>query len=194
MWYPGAVYHVMNRGNRKDQIFIEEEDYIIFLKMLKKVQRKYPFRLISYCLMTNHIHLQIQTINTPIGQIMQSLLLNYTKYFNQKYDLSGHLFQGRFTSELIETDSYMMQTSRYIHLNPVKAKMVKMPKDYRWSSYCVYLGRRKCELTADEKILDYFSGNRILYKQYVENNLYAEDVSEEILRYEERVGHDNGED
>lgn len=182
----------MNRGNHRNHIFNEEEDYAIFLKLLEKTQQLYPFFLISYCLMTNHIHLQIETKDTPISQIMRMILLNYTKYYNEKYNMVGHLFQGRFTSEIIKDDSYMMQTSRYIHLNPVKAKMVSLPSEYPWSSYGVYIGSRADELVSEHKILGYFSGNRMWYKDYVECNLNVEDMSDEILKYEEEVDTNNG--
>lgn len=179
----------MNRGNHRDDIFKEEEDYSIFLKLLEKVQKQYPFLLISYCLMTNHIHLQIETLATPLWQIMRNLLLNYTRYYNEKYNTIGHLFQGRYSCEIIENDAYMLQTSRYIHLNPVKARMVANPVEYPWSSYDVYMGKRKYDSLSTYKILDYFDdGSRQLYKEFVEKNRNVEeDMSKEVIKYEEEV-------
>ena len=129
----------MNRGNRRTTIFQDDEDYQTFLFFLTVAQEKFPFFLISYCLMTNHIHLQIETITHQPGKIMQYTSTNYANYYNNKYGYIGHLFQGRYQGEIIDNDAYMLQTSRYIHLNPVKAKIVEKPGDYRWSSYCVFI-------------------------------------------------------
>lgn len=188
IWYPGAKYHVMNRGNRRTIIFQEDEDYQFFLYLLEKTQVLYPFLLISYCLMTNHIHLQIQTIDDSLSKIMHYLLSLYAKYYNTKYNHVGHLFQGRYKAELIEDDAYMLQTSRYIHLNPLKAKMVEKPEDYPWSSYIIFLGEENYDLVSDNIILDFFSDNkRQSYKEYVENQLFVEEISDAVLDFEEKV-------
>lgn len=170
IWYPGAVYHIMCRGNRRGDIFREDADYEAYLKIMEEVRQKYGFILYSYCLMTNHVHLQLETEEIHISRIMQCMNLYYTKYFNNKYNYVGHLFQGRYKSALIEKDAYNLQTSRYIHLNPVKPKMVEMPLEYPWSSYDIYMGLRVSSLVDDTKILRYFEGSsRELYRDYVEN-------------------------
>jgi putative transposase len=93
-------------------------------------------------------------------------------YFNNKYNFIGHLFQGRYKAEIIEKDAYNLQTSRYIHLNPVKASMVELPEEYQWSSYDIYMGQRQSDLVTDEKILSYFKENsRKLYREYVESEI-----------------------
>ena len=177
IWYPGAVYHITNRGNRRSDIFRDEEDYQVYLKILKQTMEKYPYILYSYCLMTNHIHLQLETKDIEIGHIMRNINLLYTKYFNNKYNLVGHLFQGRYKSELIENDPYNLQTSRYIHLNPVKANMVDTPIEYKWSSYGVYMGQVKNDMVNFEKILSYFKDNsKQLYKEYVESKLINQEI------------------
>ena len=108
---------------------------------------------------------------------------NYTKYFNNKYNVVGHLFQGRYRAELIESDAYNLQTSRYIHLNPVKASMVDVPLEYKWSSYGVYMGQAKSEIVTDEKLLSYFKDNsRQLYKNYVESKLINQEIDREIAK------------
>lgn len=178
----------MNRGNRKTIIFQEDEDYKFFLYLLEKTQTLYPFLLISYCLMSNHFHLQIQTIDDSLSMIMHYLLSVYAKYYNNKYDHVGHLFQGRYRAEIIEDDAYMLQTSRYIHLNPSKAKIVKRPEEYSWSSYPIFLGVRKCDLVSEYNILDYFpKDKRLNYKKYVENQMIVEEMSEAILDFERNV-------
>src|SRR5699024_3641451 len=104
-------------------------------------------------------HLQIETIDHSISQIMHYILSQYSKYFNVKYDFVGHVFQGRFQAEIIKDDIYMLEASRYIHLNPVKAKMVKNPIDFPWSSYSAYMGKKNCNLTQKQRILECLSKN-----------------------------------
>lgn len=116
VWFQGAVYHITTRGNRRSDIFKDEEDYQVYLTILKEAQKRYLYILYSYCLMTNHVHLQIETTDLPIWRIMRHINLYYTKYFNNKYNLIGHLFEGRYKAELIDNDAYNLQTSRYIHL------------------------------------------------------------------------------
>lgn len=172
IWYPGAVYHIMIRGIRRSDIFKDEGDYGIYLEILEIVKQRYPFFLYSYCLMTNHVHLQIETIEDEIWNIMREINRNYTKYFNKKYNFTGSLYDGRYKSEIIENDQYNLQVSRYIHLNPVKANMVDGPLEYQWSSYNDYLDPDpdKDKIVDDEKILSYFKNkSRVLYMNYVES-------------------------
>ncbi len=103
IWYPGAEYHIMNRGNRRGDIFREEEDYEAYLRNLTIAKSRYPFFLIGYCLMTNHVHLLIETIEDEHWRIIQYAHSNYSIYFNKKYGLVGHLFQGRYTDEIVES-------------------------------------------------------------------------------------------
>lgn len=150
VWYSGAVYHITNRGNRRSDIFKDEEDYQVYLTILKQAMEKYSFTVYSYCLMTNHVHMQIATEDVEIWKVMRYINLAYTKYFNNKYNFIGHLFQGRYKAELIENDAYNLQTSRYIHLNPVQAAMVKTPIEYQWSSYGIYMGQVKSDIVTEE--------------------------------------------
>lgn len=170
IWYPGAVYHIMIRGIRRSDIFKDEGDYGVYLEILEMVKKKYPFTLYSYCLMTNHVHLQLETIDYEIWNIMRDINRDYTKYFNKKYNFTGSLYDGRYKSELIENDKYNLQVSRYIHLNPVKAKMVNEPLEYEWSSYRDYLDSDRDRIVDDKKILSYFKNrSRALYMKYVED-------------------------
>ncbi len=169
-WYPGAVYHIMIRGIRRSDIFKDQGDYGVYLEILEMVMKKYPFYLYSYCLMTNHVHLQIETIDDEIWNIMRDVNRNYTKYFNKKYNFTGSLYDGRYKSEIIDNDKYNLQVSRYIHLNPVKANMVAEPLEYKWSSYGDYLDEDSDKIINDEKILSYFKDkSRALYVKYVES-------------------------
>ncbi|WP_243138183.1 transposase [Heliorestis acidaminivorans] len=169
IWYPGAVYHIMSRGNHRHKIFRDDEDRQVYLAMIRQVMDILPFKLISYCLMTNHVHLQLETLETPPGPIMKRIHMKYAIFFNKKYRFVGQLMQGRFRSEIIDTDRYMLEISRYIHLNPVKAKMVDHPDDYPWSSFGEYMERRPYALSTPERILAYFSEPTIVrYRHYVE--------------------------
>lgn len=141
----------------------------------------YPFLLHSYCLMTNHYHLQIETSDIEIWHIMRRLNKLYTSNFNSKYGLVGHLFQGRYFSVLNKNDATFLHTSRYIHLNPVKANIVKQAANYPWSSYSAYLKERVDELLTVEKVLGYFqSSNHLLYQRYVEQVLEEDFQENEI--------------
>ena len=148
-WCPGAIYHVMSRGNRKTGLFQEEADYFAFVRNVAEVKKKYPFRLHAICLMTNHFHMEIETEDDEIWKIMHRLLMSYAFDFNKKYNLSGHLFENRYRAHLIDNERYFLEVSRYIHLNPVKAKMVQNPLDYKFSSYANYVLGDKPTATAN---------------------------------------------
>lgn len=138
IWQEGAIYHITTRGNHKEAIFKDEDDFEAYLEHIDENLRYYShlnYELIAYCLMSNHVHLMIKTEKEPLTSIMRRLNSKYTKYFNKKYDYVGHLFQGRYFAEIINNREHLLDVSRYIHLNPVKAKIVSNPKDYKWSSY-----------------------------------------------------------
>ena len=138
-WYENACYHVMGRGNRRAAIFKSDEDHIVFLMQLVKLKQKHPFDLHACCLMTNHFHLELTTKNEPIWKIMKPLMQNYAMWFNQRYGYVGHVFDSRYTSCMIEDEIYFLEVSRYIHLNPVKAQMVREPLAYEYSSYGMFV-------------------------------------------------------
>ena len=138
VWFPGAKYHITSRGLRKSPLFNDDYDRYKYLDLLKEAIEQYPFHLQAYCLMTNHIHLQIESIETTPSQILKLLHTKYAKYFNKRYDSPGHVFESRYGSELITAIDYELEVNRYIHLNPVKANLVKKTEDYRWSSYRTY--------------------------------------------------------
>jgi putative transposase len=170
-WYPGSMHHITCRGNRRSDLFKGEEDYLIFLAIVKEVMKILPFEVYSYCLMTNHVHLQIKTLDDNISQIMKKINQRYAQYFNKAYNYIGHLFQDRYHSEVIETDEQSMSTSRYIHLNPVRANMVENAEDYKWSSYKMYIGEEEEKLISSEKILLYFKAENKYrsYRYFVES-------------------------
>ena len=132
----GLVYHVINRGNNRQAIFLDEDDFRLYLGLLYRYKVKYDFKLFAYCLMTNHVHLLIQTTaKATVSQIMQSLTNAHTRHYHYKYKTSGHVWQGRFKSPIVSDDQYMLKVMQYIEENPVRAGMVNNVCDYKWSSY-----------------------------------------------------------
>lgn len=139
-WFPGAIYHVMSRGNRRLILFNDEDDYLSFLESVAITREMYPFKIHSLCLMTNHFHMEIETGDVTLSKIMSRMLHPYSVNFNRKYNYTGHLFESRYTACLIRDDRYFLEVSRYIHLNPVKARMVREPLSYEYSSYRLFVG------------------------------------------------------
>lgn len=156
VWFEGAKYHVTSRGIRKSALFFEESDYKRYLSLLEETMDAYPFKLYSFCLMTNHTHLQIETLQTPLSTIMKHLNTKYAKYFNKKYDFLGHVFEKRYGAELLNSIEYEIDVSKYIHLNPVAAGMAAAPEDYPWSSYRAYIYGEKIPLIDPNPLLSCF--------------------------------------
>ena len=182
-WFPGAVYHIMHRGVRRKPIFEDETDYQVFLQILKTSLEKYNCILHAYCLMTNHIHLLVETGDVEIGKFMKYMSECYAMYINHKYSYRGHVFESRYKSCLVKEDTYFLQTSRYIHLNPVKARMVTHPEDYLWSSYQTVIGIADDRITEKKKTLAYFSKNSVFYyREFVEDIGHKYIVQEQHIR------------
>ena len=155
--YPGAFYHVTSRGNERKVIFKSKRDRQKFLDYFESATQRYDAAIHAFCLMDTHYHLLLETPSGNLPQIMQHINGAYTTYFNVKRGRSGHLFQGRYKAILVDIDEYAKELSRYIHLNPVRAKMVKAPEEYEWSSYQFYIGEKKPpEWLCRDFILGYF--------------------------------------
>ena len=135
-----GIYHVMFRGIDRQLIFEEKQDYLFLLEIIQECKDICNFELYAYCLMGNHVHLLIKTLDDSLETIMKRLAGRYVYWYNVKYKRIGHLLQDRFKSEPVEDDSYFLTVLRYIHQNPVKAKLCSKPEDYPFSSYCAYLG------------------------------------------------------
>ena len=138
--YPGAFYHVFNRGLEKREIFLSSQDDRQFLSLSLDVHRKYKIVFHAYCLMPNHYHLMLETPLGNLSRAMRHLDGIYTQFFNRKYERVGPLFQGRYRAILVEKESYALELSRYLHLNPVKARLCQKAEDYPFSSFPAYLG------------------------------------------------------
>jgi REP element-mobilizing transposase RayT len=135
-----TTYHIIARGNNGQPIFLDTDDYRKFLFQLLQTKKRYPFVLAAYVLMPNHFHLLIEVKDDATARIMQSLLTAYARYFNQKHERRGHLFQGRYKAILCQKDAYLMELIRYIHLNPVRAGLAGIPGEWQWSGHRDYSG------------------------------------------------------
>jgi putative transposase len=139
---PGAVYHVIARGNERKAVFRDDRDRERYLDRLAHYRERFGFRLYAYCLMDNHVHLAIQRGPVALSRIMLALQSSYTQWFNRRHSRVGHLFQGRYKAFLVERDRYLLALLRYIHENPVKARVVERPEDHPWSSDRFYRSGR----------------------------------------------------
>ncbi len=174
--YAGALYHITSRGNERKRIFLADKDRKKFLGILGDYHDRYGILIHSFVLMDNHYHLILETPKGNLLKVMHGLNGGYTGYFNRKYGRSGHLFQGRYKGIVIDKDSYLIPLSRYVHLNPVRARLVERPEQYRWSSYSGYIGRGKeYEWVEYSWILSQFGSGRLgakrRYKEYAEEAL-----------------------
>ena len=154
-----GVYHIILRGINRQSIFINEEDYDYFLYTLLRYKKISNFKIFSYILMTNHLHILLKVCDEPLSLIMKRICGSYVYFFNHKYNRIGNLFQDRFKSKPVENDIYLLTVLRYIHQNPLKARIVKNIKDYKWSSYNEYLRKdisRINKLVDKEYIFDLF--------------------------------------
>ncbi len=141
--YPCALYHITSRGNEKRNIFFDDLDRIKFLGILEEYHNRYGILIHSYALMNNHYHLLMETPLGNLLKVMQGLNGAYTGYFNRRHNRFGHLFQGRYKGILVDKESYLLELSRYVHLNPVRANIVKNPTEYKWSSCSGFFGKNR---------------------------------------------------
>lgn len=167
--FKGALYHITARGNERKAIFRDDEDYEKLTEIFEQAKTKYSLIVYCYSLMSNHYHWLVETPEANIAKTMHFIQTTYTIYFNRKYQRAGHLFQGRYKALLVDKNSYLLELSRYIHLNPLRAKIVKQLEDYRWSSFQDCIGLRKSALVDAETILKQFGEEEsISQKKYRE--------------------------
>ena len=139
--FPGAFFHVIVRGNRRANIFHDADDYIAYLDRLERYRQRDGVTVHAYVLMTNHVHLLVETGSHPLSRTMQALQFTYSQYYNRRYDKNGHVFQGRYQAILCDRDAYLLELVRYLHLNPARMRTPLSPWTYRWSSHAAYVGR-----------------------------------------------------
>ncbi len=166
--YQGGFYHIYNRGLNKQKIFISTGDYLKFLNKFGDLNRELDFIVYSYVLLPNHFHFLIEINKTPLAKIMSRLLTSYGVYFNKKNERRGPIFEDRYKSILVQKESYFLQLSRYIHLNPVKAKLVTDPVSYPYSSFAEIVGRKESKIVNEEKIERLIGKSEFSLKDYIE--------------------------
>ncbi len=178
--YPGAFYHITSRGNQSQPIYYIDADRRHFLNILYEAIDKYSVRIHSYVCMTTHYHILLETPLGNLSRCMHFVNVSYTNYFNTRHDRIGHVLHGRYDARLIQKDRYLANVSRYIHLNPVRAGMVKSPQEFPWSSYKDFIGRRD-SLVYTSEVLNMFSRNKVkaikLYRQFVEDVKEGADIN-----------------
>jgi REP element-mobilizing transposase RayT len=181
--YKGAYYHIAARGNERKKIFFSKADYGKFKEYLREAQDRYGCFLLCYVLMSNHYHLILETPNADISEIMHYINGSYTGYINRRRRRSGHLFQGRYKSILVDADRYLLELSRYVHLNPVRANIVKRPEDFNYSSYRSYIFKKTEDIIHRDLILGMISTRdrnpQKLYKDFVERSI-EEDLEDPL--------------
>lgn len=178
------LYHNMIKGIDDQNIFYDDQDKKVFLKYLKLSQEKFQFKIYSYCLMSNHVHLVMKSEKELLSKSIQSLLIRYVNYFNKKYDRKGHLVQDRFKSKIIENEKYFLDVCRYVHRNPEKAGISKT-QNYKWSSYSSYINGS--DIVDTSVLLSYFNNDIKEFIKFTtkqnDNNKDIEEVTE-LAEYE----------
>src|SRR4030065_998825 len=137
--FEGGFYHVIVRGNRRQKVFREENDFLKYLEFLGDYKDRYEFWLHAYVLMETHVHLLLETGPVPLSKILQGFNQRFTMYFNWRHGTVGHLFQGRYKAILCDKDAYLLSLVKDLHRNPVRAGIVRNPEEYPWSSHREYV-------------------------------------------------------
>ena len=186
--YKNAYYHITSRGHRKEKIFYDDKDKRIFIRKLDETFQKYDVTCYAYCLIDNHYHLFIKTAKPNISLALHYLNTSYANWFRIRYQLAGSVFQGRFKSILVDADNYALVLSAYIHLNPLRARIVDNLENYPWSSYLDYLNLRNPSIDNLDTslVLNFFSPDYQLasreYQEYILQNQNLEDPLKQTYR------------
>jgi putative transposase len=192
--FSGALYHITSRGDRREVIYEDDRDRESFLETLAEVVERFNWVCHAYCLMSNHYHLIVETPDADLSKGMRHLNGVFTQVSNRRHNRSGHLFQGRFKGIIVDQDSYLLELTRYVVLNPVRAKMVKDPGDWPWSSYGAMVGDVQApNWLATQGLLLQFAKQRAAarrrYRQFVMDGLGGESIWSE-LRQQIYLGED----
>ncbi len=176
--YPGALYHITSRGNKQENIYLSDDDRILFLEIFSQICMRCHWICYAYCLMSNHYHLLVETPHGNLSKGMQLLNGIYTQKFNRTHSRVGHIFQGRFKGILVEKDNYLLELSRYIVLNPARVRMVVSAEDWIWSSYQLTVNASpKPSWLSTGYLLSLFSQNLLKaikkYQQFVAEGMTA---------------------
>ena len=177
--FPEAVYHVMNRGARRQSIFIDDTDYQAFFEIFSEANRLWGIEVFAYALMGNHYHLCLRTPKGNLSRVMRHVDGIYTQQFNRRHGRDGTLFRGRYKAILIEADAYLAAVVRYIHLNAIEAGIVKMPEDYRWASHRYYRSKIVPNWLNTAEAVEQIGGRRAFHEFVLSGN------EESLKRYYE---------
>lgn len=181
--FPGACYHVMNRGEKGNKIFFNDSDRNMFLSLLVSAVDMFRIKVFAFSLMDNHFHLLLQTMEANLAKVMRHIGGVYTQRINRKYKLDGHVFRGRYKSILVDRDSYLLEVIRYIHLNPVRAGLVKAPEEHRWTSHRLYIAPvRQYSWVSTGEILALF-GKDTRSSRLAFNDFVKQGVPERIRKF-----------
>ncbi|MEW6216017.1 MAG: transposase [Nitrospirota bacterium] len=176
------VYHILTRGNNREDVFRDRKDYKKYVEILQRYKEKYKFKLYHYVLMRNHVHLVLETTQNGgnLSEIMKGINLSYAQYYKIKYRHIGHFWQDRYKSIIISKDNYLLACGSYVELNPVRAKIIEDPKEYKWSSYNTYAYGRKDSLVDEHSIYKELSRNktqrRKKYREFIRGMLRDKDA------------------
>jgi putative transposase len=185
--YPGAFYHVLSRGNDRQEVFRSDDDRKMFLRLIEEFSTRFQVDVFAYVLMGNHYHVLLKTGEGNLSKAMQWLGTTYTRKFNNRHDRSGHLFQGRYKSFLVENETYLLRLSCYIHRNPLRAGIVERLADYPWSSYLFYAYAQKApDWLKTDLILNLMAKGEDPHRQYRRK---AQEYSAETVFIWEDVKH-----
>ena len=167
--FPGAVHHLYGRGNARHQTYLDEVDYRRFLSLLSREVSERGWLCRKYCLMPNHYHLIVETPEANLSRGMHRLILSYSQWFNRRHKRVGHVFQGRYGNVLVDRDTYLLELSRYVVLNPVRAGLVAHPGEWPWSSFNAIMDRvRKADWLPVDWILEQFDPDPVRARQAYE--------------------------
>lgn len=183
IWQKGLYYHVYNRGARQVTIFREATNYLFTISKIKQYSQAYGVSVIAYCLMPNHYHLLVrQDREEPAGNVPQLVFNSYSKAYNKMYSHSGTLFEGRFRSKVIQSNSHLLHLCRYIHGNPVKDGMVAAPDDWPYSNYLEWMGKRS-DMPMDQEFMREQFSNSEEYKTFLMDYLNTLRLPDDVMKY-----------
>jgi REP-associated tyrosine transposase len=184
--YAGAFYHILSRGNQKQNIFADIKDQERFLDIIGEMATRFDIAIFAYVLLENHYHILLKTRSPNLSKAMQWMGTTYTRIYNNRHNRAGHLFQGRYKSFVVENDAYLLQLSYYIHCNPFRAGLVNRLSDYRWSSYPIYAYAKKGpEWLSTDLIWSFYKGEapHISYRRKVQSYAKEQPSALEDLHY-----------
>ncbi len=191
-----SYYHITTRGNNKNNVFREDNDYLFYLNLIKKYKKEHPFDIYHYCLMSNHTHFLVRTgLASGFSVFIKKLNLAYYYYFKKKYGWTGHLWQGRYNSQPVGKDEHFLQCGKYIEFNPIRAGIVKNPGYYLYSSYGYYAEGKDDDLLTEDFFYENLRSNKkekqekykeILIDEVIENSYNKPVWGSDIQRYREK--------